>query len=252
MRVESQMYENIYNILLDCGSVHEWKDFSIGVITRLKDICDYNHGRIYFINGNGKISDQYIIGLDKKWVSAYHEYYSKILNGRYAIPTQLNENIPPHNKPVHVRDWSTVENDEFVVDYVRALGINYSLGFSLFDTDGNPRTYFMLDRTSSHHFTKEELMYLDLLVPQLNNMHKKFFNHNRREKVLTNISWELTNLTPREIEVATLLCHGVSPTNISKKLHIAQPTTNKHISHIYAKLHVSNRQELLVRLLNQG
>ena len=125
--------------MLECGSVHEWKDFSIGVITRLKRICDYNHGRIYFINGNGKISDQYIIGLDKKWVSAYHEYYSKILNGRYAIPTQLSENIPPHDKPVHMRDWSQAENDEFVVDYVRALGINYSLGFSLFDTDGNAK-----------------------------------------------------------------------------------------------------------------
>ncbi|MBQ8063256.1 MAG: DNA-binding response regulator, partial [Clostridia bacterium] len=58
--------------------------------------------------------------------------------------------------------------------------------------------------------------------------------------------------TDREVEIVDLICQGISPANISKILHIATSTTYKHIAHIYEKFHVSSRQELLVKLLNQS
>jgi len=108
---------------------------------------------------------------------------------------------------------------------------------------------FALDKTKDENFTDTELMALRLAVPQLNNLHKKFFYQQTGRQGVEQIPWETTNLTTREIEIANLLCQGVSPANISKSLYISQSTTYKHISHIYEKMHVSTRQELLVRLL---
>lgn len=244
-------WEAMYDFVLSCGNVHDIKDFCKEIVHRIGTLVPYDQARIYFLNGNGKVSDQYLVGVDKKWANAYHEYYSKIENGRYAIPSELREDMPPYSvSRIHGRAWDTVPKDEFIRDYVSQLGLKYSIGFTLFDTKGVPRTNFMLDRTRQVPFSDQEVRALDLVVPQLNNLHKNFFSQHSGEKKLREISWETTELTAREIEIANLLCHGVKPTNISKKLNITPSTTYKHISHIYEKMHVSSKQELLVKLLN--
>lgn len=244
-------WQAVYDFILACGNIHDVKGFSKEVVHRINNLVPYDQARIYFLNGNGKIADQYLVGIDKKSVNMYHEYYSKIENGRYAIPTEGKENMKPFNvSRVHVRNWNTEPQDEFIRDYVSQLGIQYSLGFTLFDTGGHPRTNFMLDRTRPIPFSDQEIRILDLMVPQLNNLHKNFFSRHFGEKKLREISWETTELTAREIEIANLLCHGVKPANISKKLNITLATTYKHISHIYEKMNVSSKQELLVKLLN--
>ena len=58
-------------------------------------------------------------------------------------------------------------------------------------------------------------------------------------------------LTHREREVLDLICQGVKPAYIARELRISIGTTNKHISHIYKKLGVDSRQELLVKLLGK-
>ena len=52
-------------------------------------------------------------------------------------------------------------------------------------------------------------------------------------------------LTPREQEVFVLLAQGRSSTFISKELFISTNTVRKHIAHVYEKLGVHSRQELL-------
>lgn len=62
--------------------------------------------------------------------------------------------------------------------------------------------------------------------------------------------WKEANLTAREIEVVDLLIQGIAPQEIAKILYISMSTTYKHITHIYGKFQVSNRQELMCRLLS--
>ena len=145
--------------------------------------------------------------------------------------------------------WEKEPPTEFVSNYIHPRGVKYSLGFALFDLNGKPRTLFALDKTKDENFTETEFMTLSLAVPQLNNLHKNFFTQQTSRQAVDQISWETTNLTAREIEIANLLCQGISPAVISQSLYISQSTTNKHIAHIYEKMHVSNLQELLVRLL---
>lgn len=63
---------------------------------------------------------------------------------------------------------------------------------------------------------------------------------------------ELANryaLSPREREVFMMLAQGRSRAHISNALVLSEGTVKTHISHIYAKLGVSNKQEMLDLLL---
>jgi len=55
-------------------------------------------------------------------------------------------------------------------------------------------------------------------------------------------------LTKREIEVAALLLEGRSLRRIQTVLFISEGTAKTHVKHIYAKLGVHTKQELIDRL----
>jgi DNA-binding CsgD family transcriptional regulator len=245
------LWREVYELVLTSGSVHDHKGFSKKLIHALESLVPFDQGRIYFVNENRKVADQYLVGIREEWVNAYHDYYSKIENGRYAVPVDRRAERQQGSWPViGQREWQFCPKDEFVRDYVASLGLKYSIGFSMSDADNNSRTYFMLDRTTPVPFSNMEVMILNLALPQLNNLHINFFSKESEERRLRRISWETTNLTPREIEVANLLCHGVKPAHISLKLNVTKATTYKHVAHIYEKMRVSSQRELLVKLLN--
>ena len=52
-------------------------------------------------------------------------------------------------------------------------------------------------------------------------------------------------LSERELEVMTLVAKGRSAARIADDLSVSPATVNSHISHIYRKLDVHSRQELL-------
>ena len=52
-------------------------------------------------------------------------------------------------------------------------------------------------------------------------------------------------LTAREIEVLQLLCKGRSKSYIAESLFISENTVRSHSKHIYAKLDVHSKQEIL-------
>lgn len=52
-------------------------------------------------------------------------------------------------------------------------------------------------------------------------------------------------LTPRELEIMQLLCKGRTKAYIAEKLYLTENTVKSHVKHIYAKLDVHSKQELL-------
>ena len=56
---------------------------------------------------------------------------------------------------------------------------------------------------------------------------------------------ELDVLTAREVEVLTLIARGYTTSTISTKLVISPYTVNTHIRHIYEKMQIHKRSELL-------
>lgn len=53
-------------------------------------------------------------------------------------------------------------------------------------------------------------------------------------------------LTPREVEVLTLLAEGLSNKAIARRLHLSEHTIKYHTSAIFAKLNVSSRTEAAI------
>ena len=59
-------------------------------------------------------------------------------------------------------------------------------------------------------------------------------------------------LTQREVEVLRLIARGKSNSQISRELVVAEGTTRRHVSNIYAKIAVTNRAEATRYALRQG
>jgi DNA-binding NarL/FixJ family response regulator len=53
------------------------------------------------------------------------------------------------------------------------------------------------------------------------------------------------HITPREVDVLTMLSKGLTYTEVADKLFISVKTLKKHIYNIYEKLHVDNKVEAL-------
>jgi DNA-binding NarL/FixJ family response regulator len=62
----------------------------------------------------------------------------------------------------------------------------------------------------------------------------------------------MSDLTPREREVASLLVAGLSNKEIASTLVIEPETVRTHVYHITAKLKVANRTAAAVRLYAAG
>jgi ATP/maltotriose-dependent transcriptional regulator MalT len=59
-------------------------------------------------------------------------------------------------------------------------------------------------------------------------------------------------LTPRELEVLTLLQGPSSNKEIAGKLYISYATVKRHIINLYGKLGVNNRREAIARAIELG
>ena len=57
------------------------------------------------------------------------------------------------------------------------------------------------------------------------------------------------DLTPREREIAELICQGFRNGNIAKVLHIRPGTVKTHTRNIYRKVHVRSKIGMLLRFV---
>ena len=60
------------------------------------------------------------------------------------------------------------------------------------------------------------------------------------------------NLTPRERQVAELVCKGLRNGSIAKHLHIKPGTVKTHTRNIYRKVHVKSKIAMLLRFITDS
>ena len=73
--------------------------------------------------------------------------------------------------------------------------------------------------------------------------HKALARYIRRSRSgRSSAAWE--RLTRRELEVVDLVVEGLSNPDIGRRLYMSRGTVKTHLSHVFAKLDVSNRTEL--------
>lgn len=59
-------------------------------------------------------------------------------------------------------------------------------------------------------------------------------------------------ISPRELEVAKLICYGLNNDQIASDLKIKHGTVKTHIRNIYRRIHVNNKIEMLLRFLEDA
>ena len=69
----------------------------------------------------------------------------------------------------------------------------------------------------------------------------------RRERACAELARQ-AGLSPREEDVLALVCSGYSARHAGEKLGISESTVVSHVTHIYRKAGVSNRQQLVARV----
>ncbi len=57
------------------------------------------------------------------------------------------------------------------------------------------------------------------------------------------------HLTPREIEIAKLVCQGFNNAQISKKLRIAYNTTRAHLGNIFRKVRAKGKAGIILQFV---
>jgi DNA-binding NarL/FixJ family response regulator len=60
------------------------------------------------------------------------------------------------------------------------------------------------------------------------------------------------DLTPRELEVLTLLAHGLTNSAIAERLVLSPKTVRNHVSNVFAKLGVADRAAAIIRAREAG
>lgn len=260
-----------YQLVHACGKIHEAREFAIYIMDAVNKVCPYDQGRIYFYNENGNICDQHLINIDPNLVHQYHIYYSMADGGRYSIPLHRKDrmfpegvrvpryvpggkrhfisefSVPLSSQTLWVFDWESAPQDEFVKDYVSYIRLRYSTGFPIFDVDGTLRILFMLDRTCRVPYSTEELIALGLAIPMLEHLYQNLTVHLHKPRSISAESY--ATLTNKEMEIVDMLCRGMSSRSICEKLKITSATLYTHNAHIFKKLGVSSRQELLAKMM---
>ncbi|MDR1766260.1 MAG: helix-turn-helix transcriptional regulator [Lachnospiraceae bacterium] len=244
-------WERVNDYLLASGAERDPRMLCVAAVKKISALIPYDQGRIYFINDNGKVYDDVLFGVDKRWNRAYLEYYSQVEGGRYSIE-KLSRRSVHSGTPWRLRNWAKEERGEFLEDYIKPQGIVYSLGFGLRDANFQHKCSVSLDRTHDKPFSEREVTILQTVLGHLENLHKNLYVQCTATANYVNNFAPDARLTPREREITRLLCDGVGTEGISNKLCLSRTTVYKHIANIHAKLQVSSRQELLLRVLSDS
>ena len=244
-------WEVCSEFVLACGAVHEPYRFCVNVIETIRNIVPYDQALCLMLDGNRKIARKHFVGFSEHWSQMYLNYYSKSVTDDFSLAGDAYE--VEGRGYVDLIDWHDIDwiHDDFMDNYIKPRRLSESLSFVLFDLKGAPATVFCLDRLNNGTFDAREVEIVRLVTAHLSNLYKNLFVRPTGQVRMWDGVAGAGDLTPREREVLDLLCQGIKPVYIARKLHISLGTANKHIAHIYRKLGVDNKQELLVKLLGK-
>lgn len=235
-------WAGINAFLAEIGSAATEEEFVRGVIKGIERLIPIDiYGVFAVIDPAGQIVPEKTILGDKRWLEPFNERY-----------WQLMPEIGGGDAPVKSIDWRCFRNTEYVTDFLMPQNVRYSIGLTNLGRTRGSSTTFALNRSKrSPAFNDGELAILKILHPHLEN----YLNfHARLEAAKPSFpdAEELAavfhSLTRREAEIAALLCQKHGTAMIGARLRISRKTVYKHIQHVFAKVGVTSREELLARI----
>jgi DNA-binding NarL/FixJ family response regulator len=125
------------------------------------------------------------------------------------------------------------QDDEFVFKGLQAGGRGYIL------KDADPETMLRAIRAVAHGES--------LLGPSIAQKALRQFSALPGKQAPL-----VDELTPRELEVLTLIAEGLSNKEIAQELTISEKTVKNHINNIFSKLHLYDRAQAMLYAIRKG
>lgn len=159
------------------------------------------------------------------------------------------------DSPTYAMDWtpSRLGSNGFVQDFIRGMmHVDFSAGIPVFDPDGTGGVNLGFTRVGMTRTTKrEEAILLALRAPLVNLLAamKRLESMPADHFLAAELESVRHLLSRREAEVVGYLCRRVGAREIASLLGVSKRTVDTHVQHIYYKLSVNSRAELLRRLM---
>ncbi len=90
------------------------------------------------------------------------------------------------------------------------------------------------------------------LPPQLAARLLDEFARQARRAETPVVQYEPSDLTPRQLEILTLVARGLTYPAIGESLHVSEPTIRYHLGQIMERLHLQNRAQVIAYAARHG
>ena len=246
MTDEMAAVERMHGVLLKCFEKHDLSEYCGAVAMEMKEVFAYDQATIMFLDVSGKIQGNLLYGIRQNVWKRFLHYFNSGLN---PFSIDLTSAYHPQEKDkVMIRDWTDANTraayDNFYRLHVEPMGLTYCLGFLFCDERNCARCIFSFDRFGEENFTADDVKAVRHLLPLLESKFIDLLLPAQKVFAPERLAPSELPLTDREAEVAELICGGCDSARIAARLSISPTTVYKHLSNIYRKLNISNRQEL--------
>jgi DNA-binding CsgD family transcriptional regulator len=175
----------------------------------------------------------------------FHDYVSYYM---YQDPGRLRY---PRGIGVAGVSWlRDFGHSEIVDDYLNPIGMRSSGGIFLYDAAGRLFAFANIHRSSPRGFSQDEVATLTAAQTHVTNLVAAYTATSALDSYTpAELQESHRLLSPREVEVARLVCRRLSASQIGSALHISPRTVEQHVQSIYEKLGVHSKSGLLRMLL---
>lgn len=152
-------------------------------------------------------------------------------------------------------DWTdrARARSEFARDFIQGLmKIDMSAGIPIYDPGGRGGICLIVARAGRVHLNAREESILLAIRPHFLNLyalHKRLETIAPENYCAAELAGGCGLLSRREAEIASLLCRRLTTAEIATMLQISRRTVETHVEHIYVKLNIRSRRELITAIL---
>jgi DNA-binding CsgD family transcriptional regulator len=239
METGSLPWKAMFRCLEAIGGKRCRKDMCSAVLAELESLLAYDMGYLFLFDARGRLSCCETRRVDERRKRQYFDYYMRIDPCRRATPVSSG---------CMYTDWSCFCDTEFYTDFGRPQGVRYSAGMQLHRDNGSLLGVLFLTRSGARGFGPCELALLEALCPQVENLLLLVCAAEERLLLAAGGAALLELLSPRERQIAGLVCRGHSTKTIASSLLLTPATVYRHVSNIFEKAGVHSRGELVARV----
>jgi len=239
--------QKVLGLLEQIGSVYNYHGIARRLLSCLQDCIPFDQNSMLFRDseqGFFTYVDAYGDQQYQRWIAAYNERYSRIAPISRCVTSEGGTRIA---------EWKDSDATEYYQDFLRPQRIRHTLSFLLPGWGKEPAAVIMLTRSRSDRaFTDRDRRRAELLFPHLKQLHVFRCMMKLLEiRVISplEISQNASLLSPRESEVVAMVCGRMTNREIAASLGVSVRTVDTHLVHVYQKLGLGSRKELVHRFI---